>query len=333
MNENENKKVETPVSNQEEKTLVKIEKPVEGIESYDVVIEKARKDLFAAYNKSRKTSNTLAVAVLVVAVVSMLLITNNWQDGEPNSVLTVLGWVIAGLALLGLLLYYGLTKNKFPNRTREYIKQITKLMDEHMFENVNFIDLVTNPDEKVQLEDMIGDDVYDSIGNIASRNVVRGKYVNKDMMFGEVAFHKQGATKKDNPLFVGKYVSVKNDISFAGRIIINMKGKEQQVDLPTKIDDLEVQENSEEMIVYAPKDTDYKKVLGHQFLSKIKNLMPSGHLINTNIVIWGGKTGFYLSYDDASMSLPFDKPFMGKDFEQSVENVNDALAANELLGE
>lgn len=320
--------VEEPIEEKEEDNSTKqvIQKPDKDSEPYNVKIENARKDLFAAYTKSRKISNIMTVGVLVVAVAAMLLIT------QKDSVMTIIGWSLAGATFLGLVLYYALTKNKFPNRTKEYIREITVVLNENAFADDKFSDLLTDPNEKVQIEDLIGDDVYESLGNIASRNVVRGKYGDKQFMYGEVALHKAAATKKDAPLFVGKYISISNKLNMKGRVIINLKRGENPVDVPTKIGDLEALLDTPEMAIYGIKSCEYEKALGTEFLSKIKNLMPQDHLMNTNIVVWGGKTGIYLSYDDASMALPFDKPFDYKANDQIVENMKVALDCNDILG-
>ena len=306
--------------------LQTIEKADEDAEPYDVVIENDRKALFAEYNKSRKVSNILTVIVLVIAVGAMILIT------QQDVAMTIIGWCLAGATVVGLLLYYALTKNKFPNKTRDYIKKITVSLNQRTFADEKFTDLVTDPTEKVAVEDMVGDDVYDTLGNIASRNVVRGKYNGKDFMYGEVALNKAGATKKDAPLFVGKYISISNKLQMKGRVIINLKKAENPVDLPTKVGDLEVLKETPDFVVYGIKSNDFENNLGTEFLSKIKQLMPVDHLMNTNVVIWGGKTGIYLSYDDESMALPFDKPFNKAANEQIVENLLVGLECNEILG-
>ena len=52
-----------------------------------------------------------------------------------------------------------------------------------------------------------------------------------------------------------------------------------------------------------------------------------GHLFqaepfNINIAVWAGHSAAYLSYDDAVMAIPFDKPFDYEGFEQSCKDVD-----------
>lgn len=339
INENENLNENVPaeeVENVQEEPVAEeaaepnkrqpVEKPKEDDEPYDVVIETSRASLFEAYNKSRKISNLITVIVLVAAIASMILIT------QQDALLTVLGWVLVGVSLLSLIIYYVVNKNKFPNKTRAYIKELTKRLNQNTFADEQYSDVVSDPEEKMSIEDVIGDSVYDNLGSIASRNVVRGKFNGKDFLYTEMALTKSGATKKDGPLFVGKYISVPNNLELRGRIIINFKNAENPVDLPTSIGNLDLLEESNGMTVYGFKDTDYKQVLGTLFLSKIKALVPESHLLNTNIVIWAGKTGFYFSYDDASMALPFDKPFDRACNEEGVAHTLAAFEANDVLG-
>lgn len=339
MNENENLNGNVPaeeVENEQEKPVDQettesikgqpVEKPSEDDEPYDVAIETARSSLFAAYNKSRKISNFITVIILVIAVGAMLLIT------QENAVMQAGGWVLAGGALVGLVVYYFVNKNKFPERTRAYIKDLTRSLNENTFKDEKFTEVTTNPDEKMSVEDVIGDSVYDDIGSVASRNVVRGKFNDSEFLYGEMALGKTGATKKDAPLFVGKYISLPNKLELRGRIIINFRKAENPVDLPTSIGNLDLLLEEDGTFIYGFKDTDVKQVLGTLFLSKIKALIPEGHLVNTNIVIWAGKSGYYLSYDDASMGLPFDKPFDKNCNEEGVANVLCAFECNDILG-
>ena len=115
-------------------------------------------------------------------------------------------------------------------------------------------------------------------------------------------------------------------------MIISFKNLENPVDLPTKVGDLDVLHEENGMTVYGLKSCKYQEALGSLFVSKIKALIPEKHLLNTIIVIWAGKTGIYLSYDDDGMALPFEKPFNYEANEQVVQNMLDALECNEILG-
>ena len=118
---------------------------------------------------------------------------------------------------------YVVNKNKFPNKTKAYIKDLTRRLNENTFKDERFTDVRSNPEEKMDLEDVVGDSVYDNLATVASRNVVRGKFNDAEFLYGEVALGKATTNKKEGPIFVGKYISMPNKLELRGRIIIKSK--------------------------------------------------------------------------------------------------------------
>ena len=311
------------------KNLVSVEKPDNNEEGFDKVIERERSVLFNEYKKSRKISNIITVGVLLVGLAGVICIT------QKNMALTIVGWSLMGATVLGLIIYYAINKNKFPNRTREYIKLITKMINENTFKNEQFTDVVTDPEEKFDVAEVIGDGVYADLGIAQSRNVVRGKFAGKDFLYGEVALFKpqQPKAKKEGPVFVGKYISYPNNLQMKGRIIVNIKKSESPLDLPTKIEDLTALHESANLAVYGLKETDYERVLGKKFFKEFtEDLALKDHLINVNLVVWAGKSAVYFSYDDGAMGLPFDKPFDKQPYDQMADNLTDAFELLNKIG-
>ena len=332
LEEKEQKVEEAPVeaAPQEEKpneNLIKIGKPNEDEEAYDAVIEKERASLYGDYNKSRKYSNIITVAVLVVALAGMIL------AFQENMILTIIGWALIGVTIIGMLVYYFVNRNKFPNKTREYIKTITRLINEQNFKNEAFNEVVTDPTEKFDISSIIGDGVYSEVASAQSRNIVRGKYNEKEFMYAEVALFKKAATKKDGPMFVGKYISVPNKLEMRNRIVINIKNGEKAVDLPNAVSDLTKVVETPTLDVYGLKETKPELVVGKKFYESFVNEFAlKDSLVNVNLVVWAGRTAIYLSYDDAAMGLPFDKPFNKEAYEQMFNNVDKFFELNEKIG-
>ena len=114
----ENEDIKTIDEQQEEP---KIEEPNLDNEApqeekpYNVAIEDARKELFASYSKTRKISNIIMFVVLAAIVGIMFLVMNN------NPVLRYIGFGCGGALIVGMVVYYLLTRKKFPNKTRDYI--------------------------------------------------------------------------------------------------------------------------------------------------------------------------------------------------------------------
>ena len=97
-----------------EQTEVKEEAPVVEEQpvvekTYDRVIEDARKELYKSYTMSRRVSNILMFVVVAAIVGIMFLVINN------NQVLKIVGYSLAGALLVGMILYYVLTRKNFPN--------------------------------------------------------------------------------------------------------------------------------------------------------------------------------------------------------------------------
>ena len=325
LNENEAPKEEA----EKKQNLVNIQKPDNEEEGFDKVIERERSNLFEDYKKSRKISNIITVFVLLAGLAGVICIT------QQNMALTIVGWSLMGATIIGLVVFYAVNKNKFPNKTRAYIKLITKMINENTFKDERFTDVVTDPEEKFDVAEVIGDGVYADLGLAQSRNVVRGKFAGKNFLYSEVALFKPQATrsKKEGPVFVGKYISFPNELEMKGRIVINIRKTESPLDLPTKTDDLTVLEEKPQSVVYGLKETNFEKVLGKKFLANFsEDLALKDHLINVNLVVWAGKSAIYFSYDDGAMGLPFDKPFERQAYDQMADNLTDAFELLSKIG-
>ena len=285
---------------------------------YQAIIEEKRQELFKAYSTQRRISNILMIVILIAIVGVMFLIMNN------NQVLKIIGYVGAGVLLVGMVLYYIFTRKGFPNKTKDYMAYVTQVLRDRQFKDT-YDDVKYNPEEKMAIADFTGDGVYKDVTAINSRNIVRMEYKGHHVTYGEVALLRPAQKRQQvPPLFVGKYISLPNELEFDGRFVIVYKNPKQPYDLPNNVDDLVVLEEKEDLVVYGPQDADFRKVLGGGFLSDVRRLRLDNHLFNVNITVWGGHSAAYLSYDDAIMAIPFEKPFDYEGFEQSCKDV-DAL--------
>ena len=292
------------------------EQPIEETKSYDKVIEDARLDLFNSYSKSRRISNILMFAVVAAICGIMFMIISN------NDVLRIIGYCLAGALILGMILYYALTRKNLPNKVKAYVPLVTKALNDKMFADSKFAGIETNEEEKLAMDDLVGDGVYVEANGINSRNVVRGTFKEHHFLYAEAALMRPSTRKQQvPPLFVGRYISVPNQIKFDGRIILVFKNPKQPLDLPNAISDLVALEDKEDFSVYGPEGTNYRSLIGNNVIDRLQKLQIEGHLLNVNVVFWGGHTAAYLSYDDAILSVPFDKPFDKDGFEKSLNDL------------
>jgi len=303
------------------------EEPKVDDKPYFEVIEDKRKAFFHSYVVNRRIGNILMFVTVAVAVGVMLMVT---ADQVPY--LPIIGWIIAGVALLGMVVYFFINKKKQPEKGQNYISSVVKIMNDKAFEDKDFSDLVFDEKQKLELQDLVGDGVYKDASQIRSRNVVRGIYNGHHFLYGEAALMRQQVNRKQQtpPLFVGKYISMPNDLDFNGRFIVVNKNPKEPLDVPNDIEDLEVLEEKESFVIYGPKDSSIHKYVRKEILTMLENIAIDAHLLNVNVVFWKGHSAAYLSYDDASMSVPFDKPFDKNTFEQSVRDV--MVCFKSLLG-
>jgi len=287
---------------------IDIEKEEPGINVAEVV-ENKRKALFDDYKKNRKINNIIMVGAVALIVMAFIFIVQN------TKALSITGYVVAAATLVGLLVYYFLTKNKFPNKTKEYIKDISLVMNRHVFNDDRFKRMVTNPNTKIDIADITSDRVYVQSTDIGSRNVCDGYFHDVKFRIAELALYKQANRKQRDVVFIGKYISIDNSLKFDGRAIINIKG-EKALDLPTDTADLKTVEEDENFFVYGDENFKLSSILSSKAISSLKKIKVKDNLVNVNIVFWGGHTAVYLSYEDAVVSLPFDKPFQGSALDQ-----------------
>ena len=292
------------------------EKPAEEAKPYDVVIEDARQDLYKHYAKSRRISNIIMFAVVVAICGVMFLIISN------NQVLKIVGYSLAGALVIGMVLYYVLTRKSLPNKVQEYVPFVMKTLNQRTFSMQNFAEIKSNPEEKLAMDDLVGDGVYAEANGINSRNIVRGTYRGHHFLYAEAALMRPAAKKQQvPPLFVGRYISVPNQMKFDGHFIFNFKNPKQPLDLPNAVSDLSVLEEKDDFVVYGPEGANYHDLIDNKVISQLKKLQIEGHLLNANVVFWGGHSAVYLSYDDSILSVPFDKPFDKDGFEKSLDDL------------
>lgn len=285
--------------------IVDIEKLTPEDKPLKEEIEEKRQELYKVYTKSRRTSNILMGVVVLVVIGSMalLMVNKDWSK--------IVGYSLAGAALVGLIIFSVLTKNKFPRQSKEYIRFVTTRIDRDIYNNTEFQDVKVDLNQKYSITELNLERVYKNSVDIGSRNIVKGLYLGQGFSCGELALYsvkEEGKKRMKAVSFIGKHIELQNTLHFEGRYIINFRA-EKQNDLPTDIDDLVELRNEDNLVIYGPEGSDFSKDIPAKYLSELKKIKVEGHLFNLNVVLWAGHTGVYLSYDDPVVSVPFDKPF------------------------
>ncbi|MDR0934895.1 MAG: hypothetical protein LBM03_01145 [Erysipelotrichaceae bacterium] len=284
-----------------EETIIAEDIPTLTESEFKEKVETARLDLRRRY-KNNKTASTIVTTIVVLLVIASFILMAQGEDAYKYT-----GYGIAGATLLGMIIYYVINRNKFPDATREYISFINVQFNSYVFESNNYEKIEMDPKDKLDTGELTADQIYKDISRSGSRNVVRGTFKGQDFLAADVAAYTRDG-KQEVAAFVGKYVSLPNKISLEGRIIITIKG-EKDIDLPSDFSGLTKGFEEGKMMIFVPEGVDYKKVLGVSFLKKINALKVEGFLMNINFVIWGGHTAIYMSYSDELMMIPFEAPF------------------------
>ena len=266
---------------------------------FESLVEGKRKILFGKYNSNRKINNILTIVAVLVCVGGMIMAFNQ------NQGLRIAGTIVLVAGLVGLLFYSILTRKKFPNETKKYIDEVSLDFDKHVFNDDRFKEMVTNTATKFQISDVSSDRVYSNISDIGSRNICEGRFNDRRIKVGELALYHQVEKRKRETVFVGKYILLENNLKFDGRVLINLKG-EKNLDLPTDIEDLKIIKEDDNFICYGEENFDLSSILSTKTINAIRRIDIKENLVNVNIVLWGGHTAIYLSYEDTVVSIPFD---------------------------
>ena len=285
-------------------SFIELEKLDAGSSIVDLVEEK-RGQLFNDYKKTKRISNIVMIVTVAIIIGCFALIVQKPQ------VCKIIGYVLAGLVLAGMIVYSIVFKNKFPNKTKVYIKEVTTLIDREAFNDNCFSNIKYYPDEKLDLSTLLGDRVFANCTDIGSRNVVTGTYLNSlYFKVAEVALYHLAEKRKKEVSFIGKYVSIPNSLHFEGRFIISIR-KEKVTDPCDDINDLvELEGSTDSFKIYGLEGSSLKVAgVPNKVIDTLKSYSLNQFLMGINIVIWAGHTGIYLSYDDPVVSLPFDSVY------------------------
>ena len=300
-----------------------IEKPSKDSPAYEDVIEEARLAFSKVIKKNRIASYIAMGVVLAFAVGSVVLI------GMAQMALKIVGWVLVGVAVVGMLVFYIVSRNIVPSATKAYIEVVNEQMNKRNFIDTQFSEASTDKKEKMDLADPISDAIYSNISNIASRNVINGKFAGRTFKVADMGLY-SGAGKQRASAFVGKYMTYPNDLHFEGRYILVFKGQ-VPTDLPTDINDLAVLHEGDDMLVYGKEGNKYEADLGKDFLKEIKKVSIERHLLNLNVVVWSGHSAAYASYDDKIMTLPYQENYDKEPNEQYANNLLQIYNSLKLL--
>lgn len=291
-----------------------------SLEQFKEKVEESRKELYKTYSKQKRVSNILIPVVgllMAAAFILFMAIKENWGK--------IVGGVIIGVTLVGMIVYYILTKNNLPNKSADYIRSFATHADNYVFSHADYSKAELYFKKRFAITDFLPDRVYKDIIDIASRNIVSFVYKYREITVGEGALYKQGAKKHQKALlFVGKYMTFSNDLHFEDRYIITIKGA-NETDQPTDFEDLVVLHEQNKFSILGKDGAKFEKDLGKELINDLKSIDCTGSLLNVNIVIWAGRTSVYMSYDDSVIAIPLDKELNSAAYQKLKKDIHNLL--------
>lgn len=296
-------------------------------EPFEANVEKQRKAVYDKFSKNKLVSRIATLIVMVLVIGAILLVTMQSMTAK------IIGYVIAGVALVGMLVFFFTSKNKFPNATKAYIRDVSITINQYAYRDEEFKDVYLYPDRKIELSDILSERVYSNIVDIGSRNVIKGKYKFIPFQNCELALYTPGSGRQSKKVaFIGKYLMIPNTLHFEEHYIF-VKGKdpEKPVDQPTDIEGMVSLFEEDTFKIYGPEGADYKKVFTSKFITAIKSFNVDADLLNLVVVVWAGHTGIYLSYDDPVTTLPFEHEFHKDAQDAFVKNMKDIFDVCSLI--
>ena len=314
--ENENKEVKNEAqTNNEPSDLYYLTNTYE-LDNFSTECEDQRKNVLKSFKSSRMRSNIIMGVVVLIFVAAFILLTQGtWGQ--------ITGWVMVGVTVVGMAIYYILSRRLAPNLSKDYCVAFWQKSNDYLFNQEGFKNCYLDLKEKYDLSAVMADRVYENIVDIASRNLVHGKYHGLDFTFGELAFYKAGAKKNAKEVvFVGRHIEFENNLNIDGRIIFNLRG-EKGLDVPTDINDLSLLLEKENCFIYGPEGADYKKSIGTETISRLMDININDPLLNLIVVFWHKRTAVYLSYDDSIVAIPFNEDLVPNSYVTLKKNIED----------
>lgn len=301
--------------------IIPIEKPSKDDKPYYEIVEEERNKLLSQSKRGKTRSTISMVLIMALAIPGIFF----------YATMPILTWILLGSAVAVLITFSIINRRIDRPDVPGYIETSSTAINKFVFEDNRFKDVVYTPRDKLELSDVFTDGIYEGLIRTASRNMVTGKYKDHSFKVCECALFYPNKGRNPNSAFIGKYLSIPNNLHFEGRFVFIKKG-DQDVDLPNGISDLKQFVGEDKFFVYGPSEAAYKEI-NKRFVSEIKKFDVSRHLLNLSIVIWSGRTIVYASYDDETISLPFYEEYKHEPAIQYREDLIHLLDALEHLNE
>lgn len=297
--------------------------------NFEKDIEEKRLEYFTKSDKLNLISKIVRPIIMVLAIAGAIM------AFLGIDIVNYVGYGLIGFAVVALIVYTLVMRKLRPNG-KVYSEYVTKQFNNYTYHDARYSNVFADNEERIQLSQVSSDRVYSGVKDLGSRNVCKGLFNKFSFLSCDLSV--QGGEKNNRvDLFFGKYITYENRLKFDGRIVINVclsnDNSVKNYDLPNDVLDLKEVLKDGTLTVYASEGLHYENVITDEFLNKLSQLKVAKetHLINVNVVIWGGHSAIYLSYDDESLTLPYKNVFTKDNIEILKNNQLNALELLEIV--
>ncbi len=293
-------------------------------------IEAERESVLKDFKSNKRWSVINMIVVVALTCGGLIMFVNKEIPG-----LMWAGVGVIGLAIAYTIFMYFWRKRKYPVHVKKYIEIVTDCYNKIIFNNPDVSELCWEIDGKIPQSDINSDFVYKDVTAFFCRDHISGTIKGTGFDTYDISMNKQFIDEKKRQctevLFAGKYITIRNDVSLNGRVVITTQTSgDQKYDIPNNVEDLQEISKDEDTTIYAA-NAEAVKALGSKFVSAAKAIKIKEPLLNFTIVVFEGHTGIYLSYSNAIINVPFDKPVNGETLNIAKEQVTEALKLATLL--
>lgn len=295
----DNQEVTNEQAQQVNDSVLVVNKLTNEDKSYDLEVEEERQILLTSNKRARVRSNICSIIIIGLLVLSVIFINN--QEG-----LQFISFISLGVAVVTIIVFMILNKRVDRPDVQGYIKRASLAINRYVFNNQDFKDVTYDPLEKLELSDVNNDNLYIGLTKIASRNITRGHYLNRSFLACELALF-LNVERKQQTCFVGKYLVLPNDLNIEGQYIISLSS-DKPVDISNNLSSLSLISEMNNIKVYGPENGNVKD-LGNSFIDHLKKIRLDERLLGVHVSLIKGRTAIYASYDDDTITLPFNNPY------------------------
>ena len=227
------------------------------------------------------------------------------------------------------------TRKKINDYVEDYIVKYGLYIDSYVYGNNYMLkDIKLAYKYKIDLEEIIKNDIYKNVIKTQSRDYVKGKMLGVNFYCSDVSF-KVGNSLKDKNYkvpAVGKMFKFNLRLKNEGKVIIYLSSTKEGK--PTNLDGLEltkIKDLDEKFEVYAS-SLEATKVITPSLIKSLSSFEIDDNLLDLVININSKETYVLLSYCDKIMVIPYDKPYEKESLLQYNKDVSNVIGiVNSLI--